>query len=374
MFEYKETEGVFEIRILDDDEKTQSKDKSLLDDLKSLKPVKMTLEPDEPIPIIREKKPKEKKTKKKKSTLGGLIVDSDLILTDEEIETADATKNLIDAETFLLDDGYEDDTDEIVSSGRKGYKKLKSDANNFKKEFAEELTLLYSLLDETSKYGDALEKDLKGMRSSKVRGTSKYSNDLANIVLSSKQTKLNILKEIAAIKKTIADLAIKESKDNSKKNDNGGNSNEAIASQYFKNILKYGRSDFIGRFEDDNDNNSSIFADDEEMEYNRYMEERLSSTDNPFRSAEGDKYIEYENRGVTIKVSKCIDTGEWNFIAVDNVGSRIDDYPLPSKKDAGRMRFSDDGGYCTDKMGRMYELVEYYLPEADDDYDEDDED
>lgn len=353
---------------------------NVLDEIKSLKPVTASpIDDYEPV-ILGKKKPKEKKKKKKrKSSLASIGVDLGMIPTEDEIESEDTNgeDDPITIGAFLekLDERDEDDSAGIVDKQKRGYKKLKKGEDKYKKEFAEEITLLYSLLDETTQYSKELEKDLKGIRSSKVRGVSKYSNDLAALVMTSKQTKLSIIKEIAAVKKSIADLGFKDRKDDN--NNKANNSSEALASQYFKNILTHGRTDFIdmvsGSRDDDDDDVSELsrsgFSDREELEYNRILEERLSSTDNPFRSADGSKYIEYENRGVEIRVSRCIDTGEWEFIAVDKTGNRVDDYPLPDKRTAGRMKFSEDSTYARDQLGRMYTVMEYYLPN--DEYDDD---
>lgn len=348
----------------------ESAESSLIGDLRSLQtqPITKSIDKDDDPIILKNKKPKSQKKKKKKSKLSIISTDLDLFTSDEEIDEDQKTRELIDIASFLdtMDERETNESDEIVNKQKKGYKKLKNGENSFKKEFAEEITLLYSLLDETTQYSKELEKDLKGLRTSKVRGVSKYTNDLASLVLNAKQTKLNILKEIASVKKNIADLGIKDKKDDSDKN---AISSEALASQYFKNILTHGRTDFINRMSSEPDDidiselNNSGFSDKEELEYNRILEERLSSTDNPFRSPDGSKYIEYENRDVEIRVNRCIDTGEWEFIAVDKLGTRIDDYPLPSKRSAGRMKFSEDSTYATDSLGRMYRINEYYLPE-----------
>lgn len=365
---------------MDDENDNINDTPSVIDELKSLQP--LSISNDEPVMVSsfkkKNKQPKEKKKKKKKATLSALVDDSDLLLSNTDSKDVDNIDAMLDVDAILLErDDEFDESDEIVTKGRKGYKKLKNNSNNFKKEFAEEITLLYSLLDETTQYGKELEKDLKSMRNSKVRGVSKYSNDLASLVLTAKQTKLNILKEITSVKKNIADLGIKENKD-AKNNINNSNSNEVLASQYFKNILTYGRGKYIDRMSDiyDDADDMPVHNEDDDYdtrEYNRVLEERLNSNGNPYRSEEGGKYIEYEDRDVSICVNKCIDTGEWDFIAIDKTGVRVDDYPLPDKRTCGRMKFSDDSEYAVDKMGRMYKIIEYYLPETDNS-DDDDED
>lgn len=335
--------------------------------------------------IKKSSKKKEKKKNKKKSLLSDtFLMDS----TEEEIDRvvkSDEMEMLLDVDE-LLKERDEDDRgidDDIIGKGKSSYKKLKKNENDFKKEFAEEITLLYALLDESSKLSKSLEKDYNDIRGSKTRGISKYTNELGELVLSSKKSRLDVIKEIVAIKKTIADLKIKA--DGKKAVDEGEKSPERLASAYFKQLLQHGR---VG-------GGKASFDDEEEEEflsretmlsggyYDEMDEIPMSITDKlenrlqnepGLRSEEGSKYIEYENRGVKIFVKKCIDTGEWEFIALDKYDQQIDDYPLPTKKSAGRMKFSDDGTYCTDSLSRMYKVIEYYLPDEDHAYDEDDED
>lgn len=367
---------------------TEDNQPSLLDEIKSLSSAKQSKEEPEPILITKvEKKAKnngEPKKKKKKKSL--LLEAFDMDEDDEKRHDQEIDEDtLLDVDAILMREAEEDEDGNIIDEQRRGYKKLKKGDNEYKKEFAEELTLLYSLLDETSKFGKDLEKDLSNLRGSKTRGISKYTNDLAELVLTSKQNKLNILKEISSLKKTIADLKIKsEGKD---KNKNGGNSPEQLASMYFKNILNHGRNNFINalnnnqqEYEFVDDEYDSVIdslesvdkrmlmnpADDEDEKYNRLISDRLENNGNPFRSEEASKYIEYENRGVKLYVKKCIDTGDWEFVAIDKNRQQIYDYPLPSKRDAGRMKFSDDGTYATDAKGRIYNVIEYYLPNDDD--------
>ena len=357
-------------------------DVSLFDDIRSLqlppKPKKIIEDDSEPVILMNKprKSSEKKKTKSKKSKKSALLdISEDLDFgMSEYMDSEEDTRRIMDIEDIAAMRTIDDDDDDIVKAQKKGYKKLKDNKNEYKKEFAEEITLLYQLMDETTKFGKDLEKDLNSMRNTKVRGVSKYSNDLAELVLSSKQTKLNILKEIASVKKTIADLAQKSEK--TKANAEAEtNKNERLASNYFNKILSHGRTDFIRSLENDPGSGGAYAAeldniydnvDMEERSLQKTLEERLDGIVNPYRSEDGGKYIEYENRGVTIEVHKCVDTGEWNFVAVDKYGDIIDDYPLPTKRTAGRMKFSDDGTYCSDAAGRMYKIQEYYLPDDND--------
>lgn len=326
---------------------------------------------------IKTKKNKQRK-KDKKSLLSSSKFDIDENKTNDE-ETKVDDETLMDIRNIINEREDNDDIENnLTSIGKGGYKNLKKNKNNYKKEFAEELTLLYALLDETSKFGKSLEKDLSSLKGSKIRGVSKYTNDLAQLILNTKQNKLNILKEIAMTKKTIADLTIKSEK---KQENTSENSPERLASAYYKNILANGRTNFIdnltNREKDEKEyeslidiieKNNSSKTDNDDFNYDQILIDRLEVDGNPYRSEAGTKYIEYEGKGVKLYVKKCIDTGEWEFVAIDKNKQQIDDYPLPTKRDAGRMRFSDDGTYCTDSKGRIYNVIEYMLP-PDEEYD-----
>lgn len=358
---------------------TEDSQKSILEEMKSLSnfSVKKQKKDTDQEPLLvtditTKKKEKQKKPKKKKKSLLTGVFDEEEQIEDGKSEQEIDEESLLDVDLILREIEEEELDDTIIGEQKKNYKKNKKDNNDFKKEFADELALLYNLLDETSKFGKNLEKDLSQLKGSKVRGVSKYTNDLTELILTSKQNKLNILKEITSVKKTIADLKMKaEAKD--KQKDNGTNSPEYLASAYLRSILNHGRSDFISSLSNspiDSDSspilsNNDYIDDEDDDKYTKFMMDRLDNDDNPYRSPEGTKYIEYENDDVKLYVKKCIDTGEWEFVALNKNGQQIHDYPVPSKRDAGRMKFSDDGNYVTDSKGRMYNVIEYFLPDED---------
>lgn len=330
--------------------------------------------------LSKKKKGKKKKKIKNELIKNGKVIDDNV---DEKETEMILDEDLIDVDNLLSDD--EDDIDDdIIDEQRHGYNKLKKESNPYKKEFAEELTLLYNLLDESSKFGKKLDKMFEGMEKSKTRGINKYVNDLILSILSSKSNKLQILKEISGVKKSIIDLKIKS--DSKEKTNSGQQSSEMLASNYFKNVLKYGRNNFIRDFKnkddyDDYDETDELinniekskyedYSDEEMDEYNDIIDNRLDEEGNPYRSDEGSKYIEYEKRGVKIFIKKCIDTGDWEFVALDKYQQQIFDYPLPSRKSAGKVKFSEDGKYCSDDKGRTYKVIEYYLPDEQENEDE----
>jgi len=364
---------------------------SLISEIKSLpkitappKKKKEIFDEGEPLLLtaVGKKGKKDKGKKKKKNQMGeGLsfmgLNDADVTTEDTYEEYDESDDKLIDIEALLNRDDEEDEVGGIIDEQKRSYEKRKKDENPFKKEFAEELTLLYDLLDDLNKFNKELDKKYKTMESSKVRGVSKYTNDMIINILNAKTSKLQVIKEINSLKKVIADLKIKM--DGKKGGAEGGvESTDALATKYFQNILKFGRNNFVKEFgNDDNDGdaitdlvarieqNKMGYSPDEDESFHDLIQERLESEDNPFRSEAGSKYIQYENLGVKIQIKKCIDNGEWEFVAVDRDNMEVHGYPLPRKRDVGKVKFND--GYATDERGRSYKVIEFYLP---DDYED----
>lgn len=317
---------------------------------------------------------KEKKKKDKYDDIidvlsGGSFIGESVGEVEMPEESMEVDGNFIDMDEIFGEE--EDEIDGIIGEQKRGYKSRKKE-EGYKKEFAEELTLLYDLLDETKSFGVDLEKMYKGMTGGRTRGYSKYTNDLINSILQSKQSKLSILKEIANVKKTIVDLQLKESKNNSSGDD--GNNVQSLAASYLSNIVKTGRNNFVNALTEKNslydgdnpeiqefvDNIGTDYSDDELQNLNNMLDDDLEDNDSDYRSAKSDIYIKYENQGVQINIARNIETGDWRFIAIDKFGSEITEYPLPDKQMVTPIKFNEECTFGTDKMGRSYKVIEMY--------------
>lgn len=330
----------------------------------------------------KKKEKKAKKEKKKKKNKGSILdgMDVDIIYGGdfvkdkytEAIENIEEEENpnQIDIDKVFEDDDFDDEMESIIYDQKKSYKKNKKSDNEFRKEFAEELALLYSLLEETNSFGADLDKIYKAMTNSKTRGFSKYTSDVINSILSTKQTKLSVLKEISSVKKVIADLALKEAKNSGDKD--GGTDISALAASYLGNIVKHGRQDVVkaltgdsgSYYETDNDaidefvNNVGDYEDDDEREQlNQEIIDGLEMS-NYSRSSQSDAYIRNESREVKIQIQHDIATGRWDFVAVDKNSNLVMDYPLPDKDAVAPVKFTSDGAFGTDKFGRSYRVIE----------------
>ena len=365
---------MFKIRLRGSEPSTNN----IMDDMKSLKPLE-TMSPPKFKEPKKEKerqsllelssvslsdKLKEKKDKKgKKKSKWADIFSKYNPSTDNT--TVDVSEVSLDEYVTMLERRNSDDytDDDIVDEQRRGYDKLKRDDNIYKKEFAEELTLLYNLLNESTNFGKKLDRKFDSMENSKVRGTTKYSTDLAMSIISIKGNKLSILKEIASIKKIIADLKFKETKSK----DEGAYSMDRLASSYLKGVMSQGRGDFVknmghGGFDDYGDRKehitSSYLNEYEREDVDDIIANRLRNEGNPFRSEEGTLNIEMEKLGIKTMIKRNVESGEWYFINVDKDGNRVDGYPVPSTD--RRIKWNDDNGTATDEWNGIYKVMNVY--------------
>lgn len=280
----------------------------------------------------------------------------------------DENDNFYEAVDNWDNDYVEEISEKLTRKGKRSYDKYKEDENEFKKEFAEELTMLYDLLDDANKFNKKLIKKYDSIDGSKAKGTSKYLNDLIASVLTSNTNKLQIIKEITNLKKTIQELKIKSDGKYAK---TGDDSLESQANSFFSNIMSVGRNNFISALNGDDMQFVDVeYSSDTDIEYANTLpdvqneihdriNERLMNEDS-LRSTEAEKYIIYENLQPEYKILRSAMDNTWEVIAVDKDGHRIHDYPVPSRAQLGRCKFSSDGKWMTDAYGRSYKVIDKF--------------
>ena len=267
-------------------------------------------------------------------------------------------------------DYIEEPLDKYSKRGKQSYNKYKEDENIYKKEFAEELAMLYDLLDEANKFNKKLTKKYDSIEGNKAKGTSKYLNDLIESVLSSTTNRLQIIKEINSLKKNIQELKIKADGKYAKMGGDG--SLEDDANSFFQNIMGVGRNNFVSALNGEPDIHFSNpdYSNDDDIEYanslpdaqnalHDMINERLEN-EGSSRSSEADLYIIYENLKPEIKILRNTMDNSWEVIAVDKDCQRIVNYPVPERKSLGKCKFSADGLWMTDAYGRSYKVIEKF--------------
>lgn len=347
----------------------------------------------------RNKKRQDERHNKKRKKTGPLGDDVEIYTSDgfmtqgefkKKIEQEDEFDKMIE---FMFVDGDLVDPDEvdgedIVRTQKNAYKDRAKDTNTFKKEFNEELTLLYEALQVATNMANGVEGQYTATAKSRTRGVSKYSNDLLNNYNSLLSTRLNIIKEITNIKKTAIDLKIKDDKN---KQDDGGAAASVtqVASSYLNSFFG-NRNGYLsslagqdgganetlntGMISDDHFDNvvSNVLANNEPSEVNtgiidqqrtndifdEFLNERLEDEGNPLRREGGTRNIETENQNVRVVVYRnSKDNSEWEFVAIDGEGKEVVDYDLPDVMHIGKMTFREK--FASDERGRSYEIIEY---------------
>lgn len=359
-----------------------SDDGDMFDDIKSLGTAKDEIHKPALLSDLKKSK-KDKKKKDKSSTI------------DIELNPVNELSNLTRNDIIeIIDNTEEEDYDigeNIIDKEKRNYKGLKKSNNDFEKRFAEEITLLYNLLSEVTSFGTDAQKRYKEMMNRNgVRGINKYSTDFAQMILASHTNRLNIIKELSSIKKSIVDLGIKS--DKAKGNNDGDLVNrQHMAASFLQNILQ-NRAQLqspppLSTIDDYTSRMSNIDYEDEPRQpknygsyanipqlnntqtFNNsgiesYLQKRLDmynpqNDEYPYmRSNDGNMYIQNERYDPKIVIDKNADTNLWEFVAIDANDNVIEGYPLPKKSNV-KVKFSEDGKYASDQLGNVYTVRNY---------------
>ncbi len=276
--------------------------------------------------------------KKKKNTQPQKTEDewfNDLIETSELRVTTGKRKS-------MFDDVFNPD-----GKKKKKKKKNKNEPTDYEKKFEPEAALLRSLLIDQNKFVDSLQKEYDFLKSNKStsRGINKNITDLISNITNARNLSMQLIDKNTSLKKTIADLTMKERKElfgNSL--DDVENLND-FASTYLKQMISERHQLMAGTNSDISDYSIDEMA-------SIVSDTLLNSEDTEERSDETRKYLEYENRNVTVYVyMNPSDETDYDYVAIDENGDELDDYPLPFK---GKLTVNRSTNMATDIYGQKY--------------------
>ena len=276
--------------------------------------------------------------KKKKNTQPQKTEDewfNDLIETSELKVTTGKRKS-------IFDDVFNPD-----GKKKKKKKKNKNEPTDYEKKFEPEAALLRSLLIDQNKFVDSLQKEYDFLKSNKStsRGINKNITDLISNITNARNLSMQLIDKNTSLKKTIADLTMKERKElfgNSL--DDVENLND-FASTYLKQMISERHQLMAGTNSDISDYSIDEMA-------SIVSDTLLNSDDAEERSDETRKYLEYENRNVSIYVyMNPSDETDYDYVAIDENGDELDDYPLPFK---GKLTVNRSTNMATDIYGQKY--------------------
>lgn len=233
---------------------------------------------------------------------------------------------------------------------KKKNKKEKNEVTDYEKKFEPEAALLRNLLIDQNKFVDSLQKEYDFLRNNKSssRGINKNITDLINNITSARNLSMQLIDKNTNLKKTIADLTMKERKEISNSGLGDGENLSDFASTYLKQMISERHQLITGGNSEISDYSTDEMADvisDTLLNSIGEIEERSDETK---------KYLEYEHRDVTIFVyMNSSDEDDYEYRAFDKDGIEILDYPLPFK---GNLSVNRSTSIATDTYGQKYPI------------------
>lgn len=241
--------------------------------------------------------------------------------------------------------GLFDYFDDGAGKKKKKKKKKENEAIDYGKEFEPEMHLLQNLLSEQARFTASLQKRYDTLENSKTsaRGVGKFTTDLISSINQGRSTSLQIANSLSGLKKTIAELNMKERKERAGANGDMENMGD-FSANFLKQVLTADRHDLsaygdAAPIEGDEDD---IFAS---------LSAELADSD---RSDDIEKYLKYEKRGVQIFAIVDRATDEYVLEARDRDGITLDDYPIP---EVGSLTINHSTEVASDEYHTKYPII-----------------
>ena len=241
-------------------------------------------------------------------------------------------------------------------TGKKKKKKNKKNKENdmidFKKEFEPEAALYKNLLIEQTRFTEALQKEYDSIKSvkSSSRGVTKQLTDLVENITDARALAMQLVDKQVNIKKQAAELNMKQRKELGNQGADGENMAD-FASSYLKQMLNDRQVLFNGG------TGESTVTDYTEDELFDELSSTLSADtdESNQRPDEVELYLKYENSNVKVYVVITDDDVEnYEFLAKDQDGNILDDYPLPNHS---KISVNRSTGIATDTYGKKYTII-----------------
>ena len=236
--------------------------------------------------------------------------------------------------------------------GKKKKKKKNKDKNeptDYNKEFETEAALLKNLMIEQTKFVESLQKEYDFLKSNKSssRGINKNMTDLVANITSGRSLAMQFVDKQIALKKTIADLTMKEKKELNASTFGDGENLADFASSYLKQMISERHQLLTGGSSDIGDYSIDEMA-------NILNDNMVSDGEYEDRPDEVEKYLQYEDRNVIVwAYVNSNNAEEYEYVALDDDGQEIEDYPLPYKNTLSVNRSTN---IATDTFGQKYPI------------------
>lgn len=278
------------------------------------------------------------------------------------------------------------DDDDIVSMMSKKPKKVKK--KNYNKEFEPELNMLRTLVSEQNRFTADLQKRFQnaaGPAAKDAMMPNKTLVELASVIASGRSNSLGMIREIGNLKKSIADLYMKQKKldadmgsgakfdggdvelmgsniaasifsDNSgfstPINIGGGNTNESYNSYNTSNIVQY--NPISNTNEEQARQVQPAAVPPQQQEGPVVSNFDPASWEGPDI---GDSYTKYEAVPHTVIVQKNKETGDMRFVAIkDEDGSEFVGCPVPTS-DISKLKVNENDMTVRGEFDEVYKLA-----------------
>ena len=273
--------------------------------------------------------------------------------------------DMIDEFESFLDDNSMFDSEEsdelrngLVSMGRKYARDtgISSDNSEIAKAFSSSEKRLNDLLTEISRDKINIQKDIDQLRSMTRGKNFKALSDLNSAKTSFHTTQLQAIKELNPIKKAEFDMRMKE---RAAKMASGGDASSDISTTTIRSLFGAGRNDIVnaaGGYSKVSGAIGNTIGEiyntdmtDDEIEDKYFADEKEEETD-------GDKFLEYEGRGVEYTLLVDDDNSPIEVVAKDRDGNVIPDYPMPSNVEQLQFNINMTTQSAEDELHRKYRV------------------
>lgn len=238
---------------------------------------------------------------------------------------------------------------DYMGNGKKKKKKKKksSEAKDYALEFEPELTLIRNLLEDQTHFTQSLQRryDVLDSAKSSARGVGKFTTDLINSINQARGVSMQLVNNMANLKKTIADLNMKERKDLMAKNEEEGDNMGNFSAAFLKKMIQQDRAD------------AYLYGDDSpaEGDANDIFDNLTDQLADSERPDEIERFLKYEKENVeVIAVVNPDDLTDYHLEAVTPNGDIIDDYPLP---EISSLEVNPSTGLASDEMHTKYRVL-----------------
>ena len=251
----------------------------------------------------------------------------------------------------------EDITDEELY-----YYRRQPEGDKFDNMFKKEHSMLNEVLADLQKRSKLINGKINSMSGKGTYGVSKNFVELVESSSTLDNTKLQVIKSLVDIKKTIVDLRIKEMKANPDAQDE--EDLDTVADQFYRSIVSGRKSDYINGTMNQLGTSANAVpkydGNDVQLGYNLSQPMSINSdTDDEDDDVDEYGYIKNENKDVTICVQRFSD-GTMSFIAVDGDGNFLDkdEYELPDNSIIDSYSSRPDSSFIYDIYQRRYKIID----------------